>query len=234
MLELKSVSAGYGAVPALRHVSLEVGTSEVVALVGPNGAGKTTVLRTISALLKPTSGEISFDGMQLGGRSPADIVKAGIAHCPEERKVWPHMTVEENLELGAYIMPKLSLVKRKLDEVYADFPVLRERRTELAGRLSGGQQQMLAIGRAMMSEPKLIMFDEPSLGLSPLLMQQVGGIIKAVHAKGVSVLLVEQNVEMALKLANRAYVVGTGQIVAEDDARAMLGNPSLLKAYLGG
>jgi len=234
MLELKSVYAGYGAVPALRNVSLNVAAGEVVALVGPNGAGKTTVLRTISALLSPTSGEIIFDGANLNGRSPADVVKVGIAHCPEERKVWPHMTVEENLELGAYTVKKQDQIKRKLEEVYTDFPVLKERRTEMAGRLSGGQQQMLAIGRALMSEPKLIMFDEPSLGLSPKLMQQVAAIVRTVHAKGVSVLLVEQNVEMALKLANRAYVVGTGQIVAEDQASAMLNNPSLLKAYLGG
>lgn len=234
MLELKSVFAGYGAVPALRNVSIHVATGEVVALVGPNGAGKTTVLRTISALLKPTNGEVSFNGQKLNGRNPADVVKAGIAHCPEERKVWPHMTVEENLELGAYVLTKQDQIKRKLEEIYADFPVLKERRTEMAGRLSGGQQQMLAIGRALMSEPKLIMFDEPSLGLSPILMQQVATIIRTVHGKGVSVLLVEQNVEMALKLADRAYVVGTGQIVAEDKASSMLNNPSLLKAYLGG
>lgn len=234
MLELKSVFAGYGAVPALRNVSITVANGEVVALVGPNGAGKTTVLRTISALLKPTSGEVSFNGQKLNGRNPADVVKAGIAHCPEERKVWPHMTVEENLELGAYVLTGQDQIKRKLEEIYTDFPVLKERRTEMAGRLSGGQQQMLAIGRALMSEPKLIMFDEPSLGLSPILMQQVATIIRTVHSKGVSVLLVEQNVEMALKLADRAYVVGTGQIVAEDKASSMLNNPSLLKAYLGG
>lgn len=234
MLELKSIYAGYGAVPALRNISLTVATGEVVALVGPNGAGKTTVLRTISALLSPTGGEITFNGAKLNGRSPADVVKAGIAHCPEERKVWPHMTVEENLELGAYTITKQDQIKRKLEEVYTDFPVLKERRTEMAGRLSGGQQQMLAIGRALMSEPKLLMFDEPSLGLSPKLMQQVVSIVRTVHAKGVSVLLVEQNVEMALKLANRAYVVGTGQIVAEDQASSMLNNPSLLKVYLGG
>ncbi|MCK9919167.1 ABC transporter ATP-binding protein [Microbacteriaceae bacterium K1510] len=234
MLELKGVSAGYGAVPALRNISLTVATGEVVALVGPNGAGKTTVLRTISSLLKPTTGDIRFNGKSLTGGTPADVVKAGIAHCPEERKVWPHMTVEENLELGAYVLPKQDQLKRKLEEVYADFPVLKERRGEMAGRLSGGQQQMLAIGRALMSEPKLIMFDEPSLGLSPILMQQVGAIIRTVHGKGVSVLLVEQNVEMALMLADRAYVVGVGQIVAEDKASSLLSNPSLLKAYLGG
>jgi len=234
MLELKSVSAGYGPVPALRNISLTVATGEVVALVGPNGAGKTTVLRTISSLLKPTTGDIRFNGKSLTGGTPADVVKAGIAHCPEERKVWPHMTVEENLELGAYVLPKQDQLKRKLEEVYADFPVLKERRGEMAGRLSGGQQQMLAIGRALMSEPKLIMFDEPSLGLSPILMQQVGAIIRTVHGKGVSVLLVEQNVEMALMLADRAYVVGVGQIVAEDKASSLLSNPSLLKAYLGG
>jgi len=234
MLSLNGVSAGYGAVPALRNISINVGKGEVVALVGPNGSGKTTVLRTISSLLRPSTGEIWFEDRRLSGRPPADVVKAGIAHCPEERKVWPHMTVEENLELGAYVLSEPGRIRRKLEEVYADFPVLRQRRTERAGRLSGGQQQMLAIGRALMSEPKLIMFDEPSLGLSPILMQQVGAIIRTVHGKGVSVLLVEQNVEMALRLANRAYVVGTGRIVAEDKASAMLSNPSLLKTYLGG
>ncbi len=234
MLSLKDVSAGYGPVPALHQVSITVGKGEVVALVGPNGAGKTTVLRTISALLQPSAGEILFEDRKINGGSPAEVVKAGIAHCPEERKVWPHMTVQENLELGAFLQTDRNRIKQKLEETYADFPVLKERRSEMAGRLSGGQQQMLAIGRALMSEPKLIMFDEPSLGLSPILIQQVGSIIRTVHGKGVSVLLVEQNVEMALKLANRAYVVGTGRIVAEDDAKAILNNPSLLKAYLGG
>ena len=166
MLELKRICAGYGKIGILRDVSLTVGDGEAVALVGPNGAGKTTLLRTISGLIRPTSGEIFYADQPLQAADCATIVKAGIAHCPEERKVWPHMTVEENLELGAYLQRDRAIIAQALAEVYSEFPVLKERRREFAGRLSGGQQQMLAVGRALMSQPKLLLFDEPSLGLS--------------------------------------------------------------------
>lgn len=233
MLELKGICAGYGPVNILRDVSLTVGSGEVVALVGPNGAGKTTLLRTISGLLRATRGELLYDGQALQAADPAAIVRAGIAHCPEERKVWPFMTVEENLELGAFLQRDRAAVRRSLADIYEEFPVLKERRRELAGRLSGGQQQMLAVGRALMSQPKLILFDEPSLGLSPLLIRQIATIVKRVHDRGISVLLVEQNVDLALRLSNRAYVLGSGRVVAEDKAATLRANASLLKAYLG-
>ncbi|MDF2114446.1 ABC transporter ATP-binding protein [Roseiarcaceae bacterium H3SJ34-1] len=233
MLELKGVSAGYGPVEILRDVSLQVGEAEVVALVGPNGAGKTTLLKTISGLIRATAGNVVYDGQDLTRASAAVIVGAGIAHCPEERKVWSHMSVEENLELGAYLVRDRGAVRRSLQDIYGEFPVLEERRTELAGRLSGGQQQMLAVGRALMSQPKLVLFDEPSLGLSPILIRQIATIVERIHQRGIAVLLVEQNVDLALRLANRAYVLGSGKVVAEDKASSLRANPSLLKAYLG-
>jgi branched-chain amino acid transport system ATP-binding protein len=234
MLELKGICAGYGAVNILNQVSLTVGAGEVVALVGPNGAGKTTLLRTISGLIRATQGELRYEGRDLRGAEPAVMVRAGIAHCPEERKVWPAMTVEENLEMGAYLRRDRQQIRRSLEGIYAEFPVLQERRKELAGRLSGGQQQMLAIGRALMCEPKLLLFDEPSLGLSPILIQQIAIIVRHVHRRNIAVLLVEQNVDLALRLASRAYVLGSGRVLAEDRAATLRANPSLLKAYLGG
>jgi branched-chain amino acid transport system ATP-binding protein len=233
MLELKNVRSGYGAVNILNDVSLTVGAGEVVALVGPNGAGKTTLLRTISGLVRLTQGELRYQGRDLRNADPAVMVRAGIAHCPEERKVWPAMTVEENLEMGAYVRTDRQQVRRGMEEIYAEFPLLKERRKELAGRLSGGQQQMLAIGRALMSEPKLLLFDEPSLGLSPLLIQQIAVIVRSVHRRNIAVLLVEQNVDLALRLASRAYVLGSGRVLAEDQAATLRANPSLLRAYLG-
>jgi branched-chain amino acid transport system ATP-binding protein len=234
MLDVSKICAGYGPISILRDISLKVAAGEVVALVGPNGAGKTTLLRTISGLIRATAGRITWEGQELHSADPASIVRAGIAHCPEERKVWPYMTVEENLELGAYVRRDRTAIARDLDQVYADFPVLRERRKEHAGRLSGGQQQMVAVGRALMSQPKVILFDEPSLGLSPLLIRQVATIVRNVHRRGIAVLLVEQNVELALRLANRAYILGSGRVLAEDRAATLRANTSLLKAYLGG
>ena len=234
MLEVSGIRSGYGAVTILDGVSLNVGEGEVVALLGPNGAGKTTLLRTISALLKPRQGSIRFRGQAISGASPEAVVRAGIAHCPEERKVWPRMTVAENLELGAYTVRDKALIRARMEEVFDSFPVLRERRTEYAGRLSGGQQQMLAVGRALMSGPSLLLMDEPSLGLSPLLMQQGASIIRTVHGRGVSVLLVEQNISLALHLASRAYVLSSGRLVAESETRALKADKALLHAYLGG
>ncbi|WP_043837554.1 ABC transporter ATP-binding protein [Muricoccus aerilatus] len=234
MLELDGVTSGYGAVTILQGVSLSVGEGEVVALLGPNGAGKTTTLRTISALLRPRAGRIRFNGQEITRAEPDAVVRLGLAHCPEERKVWPRMTVAENLELGAYTVSDRTAIRDRMEEVFTSFPVLRERRTEYAGRLSGGQQQMLAVGRALMSAPKLLLLDEPSLGLSPLLMQQVAGIIRAVHARGVSVLLVEQNISLALHLASRAYVLSSGRVVADSPTRALRADKTMLQAYLGG
>ena len=234
MLELDGVTSGYGAVTILQGVSLSVGEGEVVALLGPNGAGKTTTLRTISALLRPRAGTIRFNGQAITRAEPDAVVRLGLAHCPEERKVWPRMTVAENLELGAYTVRDRAAIRDRMEEVFTSFPVLRERRAEYAGRLSGGQQQMLAVGRALMCAPKLLLLDEPSLGLSPLLMQQVAGIIRAVHARGVSVLLVEQNISLALHLASRAYVLASGRVVADSPTRALRADKTMLQAYLGG
>ena len=234
MLELQGVYSGYGRVNILRDVSLNVADGEIVALIGPNGAGKTTLLRTISGLTRATAGEIRYRGRDLRTAEPAAIVRAGIGHCPEERKVWPAMTVEENLELGAFIRPNRGEVRKSLERIYERFPVLRERRREFAGRLSGGQQQILAVGRTLMADPKLVLFDEPSLGLSPLLMRQIATIVVSIHREGVAVLLVEQNVELALRLAQRVYVLGSGRVVAHDRAESLRRDSSLLKAYLGG
>lgn len=233
VLEVKRISAGYGKVGILRDVSMTIGPGEVVALIGPNGAGKTTLLRTISGLIRPAAGEIIYAGQALHNADCATIVRAGIAHCPEERKVWPHMSVEDNLELGAFLQRDRKEIGHALAEIYDEFPVLKERRREFAGRLSGGQQQMLAVGRALMSRPKLLLFDEPSLGLSPLLIRQIADIVMRVHRRGISVLLVEQNVDLALRLADRAYVLGSGKVVAEDRAATLRANASVLRAYLG-
>jgi branched-chain amino acid transport system ATP-binding protein len=233
MLEIEDVSAGYGATTILRRVSLTVGEGKVVALVGSNGAGKTTLLRALSGVIRPSEGIIRFKGQNIQNARPQDIVRLGIAHCPEERKVWPQMTVEENLELGAFVLSRKSEIREMLHQIYAEFPILRERRREYAGKLSGGQQQMVAVGRALMSKPKIVLFDEPSLGLSPMLMKQIATIIQKIQEQGIAVLLVEQNVRMALRLADFAYVLGSGRIVASSSAAMLRNDPALLKAYLG-
>jgi branched-chain amino acid transport system ATP-binding protein len=233
MLELKNVYAGYGRVNILRDVSLNIAKGEIVALIGPNGAGKTTLLRTISGLIHATQGEILYQGRELRTAEPAAIVRSGVAHCPEERKVWPFMTVEENLELGAFVRTDRREIRQSLENIYERFPVLRERRREFAGRLSGGQQQLVAVGRTLMSNPKLILLDEPSLGLSPILMRQIANIVLNIHREGVAVLLVEQNVDLALRLAERAYILGSGRVVAHDRATSLRTSSSLLRTYLG-
>jgi branched-chain amino acid transport system ATP-binding protein len=234
ILELRAVNASYGKVRALHGISLKVGAGEVVALIGANGAGKSTTLRVISGLIGATSGEILLDGASINRQRPDMIVRRGIAHCPEERRIWPELTVHENLALGAYICSDRSEVKRRMEEALARFPRLRERSLQLAGTLSGGEQQMLAIGRALMSAPRVLLLDEPSLGLSPLIMQEVLTVIRELRDQGITIVLVEQNVHNGLSVANRAYVFTTGQIVAEDSAAALLKNPDLLRAYLGG
>jgi branched-chain amino acid transport system ATP-binding protein len=234
VLELRDVEAGYGKVRALHGVSLQVRPGEVVALIGANGAGKSTTLRAISGLLAPTGGDILLDGSSIARRRPDLIVRSGIAHCPEERRVWPELSVHENLSLGAYICSDRAEVKRRTEMVLARFPRLRERSAQFAGTLSGGEQQMLAIGRALMSAPRILLLDEPSLGLSPLMMQEVLSVIRQLRDQGITIVLVEQNVHNALSVANRAYVFETGRIIAEDSAAGLIKNPDLLRAYLGG
>ncbi len=234
LLELRQLHVSYGKTAALHGVDLKIAPGEVVALIGANGAGKSTTLRTISGLLKPTQGEILYKGHSIGGLAADRIVAQGIAQSPEERHVWPAMTVYENLALGAYLCKSSADVEERIAKVYARFPRLKERHKQLAGTLSGGEQQMLAIGRALMSEPTLLLLDEPSLGLSPKMAEEVFDFVREIHLHGVTVLLVEQNVHNALSVAARAYVFETGRIVAERPAAELLEDTALLSAYLGG
>lgn len=234
ILELRKVDASYGKTKALHGVTFQVRQGEVVALIGANGAGKSTTLRAISGLLAPAAGDILFDGNSIARQRPAAIVRRRIAHCPEERHVWPELTVRENLGLGAYICSDRAEIEKRMEAVLTRFPRLRERLRQLAGTLSGGEQQMLAIGRALMSAPRLLLLDEPSLGLSPIVAMEVLSAITALRDQGITILLVEQNVHSALSVADRVYVFETGRIVAEDTAKGLLHNPDLLRAYLGG
>jgi len=220
-------------VQALRGVSLEVRAGELVCLVGANGAGKSSTLRAISGLLPPAAGSIRLDGEEIGRLSPPDILRRGIAHCPEGRRVFPYLSVEENLRMGAYIRRDAG-VAADLDAVYRHFPVLRERAAQAAGTLSGGEQQMLAIGRALMARPRLILFDEPSLGLAPSLVAATFGIITDIRARGTTVLMVEQNAYAALRLSDRAYVMETGRITLSGAARDLIDDEHVKRAYLGG
>jgi branched-chain amino acid transport system ATP-binding protein len=233
ILELRDVEVCYGKLRALNGINLRVREGEIVALLGANGAGKTTALRAISGLLAPTSGDILYCGKSIAKRRPDLIVRDGIAQSPEERHIWPELSVRENLSLGAYCCPDRALAGQRLESVLQRFPRLRERLSQLAGLLSGGEQQMLAIGRALMSGPKLLLLDEPSLGLSPLMSQEVLGALRELCQQGITILIVEQNVHSALSVASRAYVFETGRVVGEGRAADMLGNPDLLRAYLG-
>jgi branched-chain amino acid transport system ATP-binding protein len=234
LLEVRDVHASYGKVVALHGISLSIAEGEVVALLGANGAGKSTTLRVISGIMRPAKGAICWKGEPIHALAAEDILRLGIAHCPEERHVWPEMTVDENLELGAYVSRSRAQIDARRDAAFGRFPRLRERRRQLAGTLSGGEQQMLAIARALMSEPRLLVLDEPTLGLSPLMCEEVLSHIRDINARGVTVLIVEQNVQRALAVASRAYVFETGRVIAEGSADALRDRPDLLKAYLGG
>ena len=234
MLTLDAVSARYGRITALQDVTLAVDAGELVCLIGANGAGKTTTLKTISGLLHPAAGRILLDGDEIHGLTPREILRRGIAHCPEGRRVFPYMTVRENLEMGAYVRTDAGMVTADLDRVLSHFPILAERRRQAAGTLSGGEQQMLAIGRALMARPRLILFDEPSLGLAPTMVEAVFEIIAGIRREGTTVLMVEQNAHMALQLATRAYVMETGRVTLEGPARELANNPHVKQAYLGG
>ena len=233
MLEVRDLRVSYGKIEAVKGISFRVDHGQVVTLIGGNGAGKTTTLRTLSGLLPAVAGEIWFEGKRLDGVAAHEIVQMGIAHSPEGRKIFPRMTVLENLELGAFTRNDRAGVEADLRHVFELFPVLGERATQAAGTLSGGEQQMLAMGRAMMSKPRLLMLDEPSMGLSPIMMERIFSTIRTLKDAGTTILLVEQNAQAALSLADFGYVIETGKIVLEDEGRKLLGNEQVRKAYLG-
>jgi branched-chain amino acid transport system ATP-binding protein len=233
LLELRDINAFYGRIQALRQVTLEVDKGEVVALIGSNGAGKTTTLRTISGLMHPAGGSIHFDGRDITRTGPSTIVELGICQSPEGRRLFPRMTVVDNLFMGAYTRNDKPGVAADMDRVFTLFPRLKERRTQIAGTLSGGEQQMLAMGRALMAKPKLLMLDEPSLGLAPILIETIFNIVREINAQGVPVLLVEQNASKALEVAHRAYVLETGSIVKTGTGKELAASEDVQKAYLG-
>jgi branched-chain amino acid transport system ATP-binding protein len=234
LLELNDVHTYYGAIHALRGVTLSVDEGEIVTLIGSNGAGKSTTLRTISGQLRLRQGEIKLRGDRIDRRKPHEIVELGICQAPEGRRVFRRMSVHENLEMGAFSRKDKEAVRADFERVYALFPRLKERDSQKAGTLSGGEQQMLAIGRALMARPKVLLLDEPSMGLAPILVEQIFDIIKSINAQGTTVLLVEQNALMALAIANRGYILQTGEIVLADDAGSLARNPAVRAAYLGG
>ncbi len=234
LLEVRDLAVYYGVIKALDGISFEVNEGEVVALIGANGAGKTTTLHTVTGLLPPKSGTVCYRGQEITNLPAHKIVTLGIAHVPEGRRIFQQLSVLENLKMGAYTRKDKKEIAESLEQVYAHFPRLKERKNQVAGTLSGGEQQMLAMGRAMMSRPKLIVMDEPSMGLSPLLVKEVFKIIRDLHKAGATILLVEQNAQMALSIADRAYVLETGRIVTEGSGQELLQSNEIKKAYLGG
>ena len=233
MLELSDVHTYYGNIRALKGISLTVDAGEIVTLIGSNGAGKTTTLKTIIGTLTPLKGEIHFDGKRIDGRSTDKVVRMGIAQAPEGRRIFPRMTVLENLELGAFARADSQSIQADMERVFALFPRLRERLHQKGGTLSGGEQQMLAIGRALMARPKLLLLDEPSMGLSPILVEAIFETIRNISRQGMTILLVEQNARMALRVANRGYVIQTGRIILHDSAECLLRSELVRKSYLG-
>ncbi|USK58914.1 ABC transporter ATP-binding protein [Peribacillus asahii] len=234
MLKIEDINVYYGNIQALRGVSMDINKGEIVTLIGANGAGKSTLLKTISGLLKPKQGKILFEGESIGGKAAQSIVKLGISHVPEGRRVFANMTVEENLELGAFLRKDKAGIKQDLEKVYSLFPRLLERIKQQSGTLSGGEQQMLAMGRALMARPRLLLLDEPSMGLAPLLVKQIFNIVEEINKGGTTILLVEQNANLALSIADRAYVVETGSIVLSGEAEELTASEEIKKAYLGG
>jgi branched-chain amino acid transport system ATP-binding protein len=233
ILEVKDLQVHYGAIQAIRGISIEVPAGQVVALIGANGAGKTTTLRAVSKMLKPSAGSLRFQGEDVSRLPSHELVARGMAHAPEGRGIFLNLTVRENLDLGAYLRRDREAIARDADRAYALFPILAERRDQVAGTLSGGEQQMLAVARALMSKPKLMLLDEPSLGLAPQVVERIFSVLREVNQSGVALLLVEQNAHKALQLAHRAYVLETGNVVMSGTGRELLASPEVRKAYLG-
>ncbi|MET0875922.1 MAG: ABC transporter ATP-binding protein [Tardiphaga sp.] len=234
MLEIQNMVCGYGQITALKGITLSVKAGQLVALIGANGAGKSTTLRAISGLVPPRSGTMTFEGEDITSASPQKVLTKGIAHCPEGRRVFPHMTVAENLDMGAYLRSDNSEIAADRDRIYGEFPRLAERKKQAAGTLSGGEQQMLAIGRALMSRPRLVMFDEPSLGLAPNIVERTFAIIRAIRDAGTTVLLVEQNAFAALEMCDHAYLLEAGRVVLSGAGADLIENEHVRRAYLGG
>ncbi len=234
MLQVEDLNVYYGAIHALKGITFHLEKGEIVALIGGNGAGKSTSLNTISGLLRPRIGKVTFQSEDLTQIPPQDVVRRGVVQVPEGRRIFPKLTVQENLEMGAYIFDDKARIAQDMEEVMNRFPRLRERRKQFGGTLSGGEQQMLAIARGLMAHPNLLLLDEPSMGLSPILVEQIFEIIREINDQGVSILLVEQNAQMALSIADRGYVLETGRITLEGNAQELLENPQVIEAYLGG
>lgn len=234
MLELSNVDVYYGAIHALKNISIKIEEGEIVTLIGANGAGKSTTLKAISGMEKPRSGEIKLNGKNLNSLNAPDIVRLGISHVPEGRRIFSKMSVMENLEMGAYIRNDKEEIKKDFDKVFSLFPRLLERKEQMAGTLSGGEQQMLAIGRALMSRPKLLLLDEPSMGLAPIIVNEIFSIVKNINERGTTILLVEQNANMALNTAHRAYIIRNGEIEMEGNAKELVSDDRVKKAYLEG
>ena len=233
MLELRNVSVNYGGIQALREVNLTVHAGEIVTLIGANGAGKSTTLRTISRLINPRSGQIFYDGTEIGTARPDEVVRRGIAQCPEGRRVLTRFSVLDNLEIGAYTRSDRAQIRADIERQFTLFPILGERRTQMAGTLSGGEQQMLAIARAVMSRPRLLLLDEPSLGLAPLIVRNIFAVIRELHEQGVTILLVEQNAHLALQYADRGYVLEAGRVTITGSAETLANDDRVRQAYLG-
>jgi branched-chain amino acid transport system ATP-binding protein len=234
MLKIKNLNVSYGAIHAVHDISLEVNDGEIVSLIGANGAGKTTILHTITGLKSATSGEITYNDLDLRRTEPSKLISYGIGHVPEGRHIFPTMTVQENLEMGAFAFKEgKDQMRDRMEDLFKRFPRLKERRKQIAGTLSGGEQQMLAMCRALMGKPKILLMDEPSMGLSPILVKEIFNIIQDCHSQGITILLVEQNAKMALSIADRAYVLETGDITIQGEARTLLQDDRIRKAYLG-
>lgn len=233
MLKVENLNVHYGNIHALKDISFEIGKGEIVTLIGANGAGKTSTLQAVSGMIKPSSGTITLKGQDIMHKDADTLVPLGMAHVPEGRRVFAKMSVEENLQLGAYILNDKKQISEDIEKMYARFPRLKERRKQLAGTMSGGEQQMLAMARALMSRPEIVLMDEPSMGLAPILVQEIFDIIKEINGSGTTVLLVEQNANMALQIAHRAYVLETGEIVLSGAGKELLANDQVKKAYLG-